>query len=252
MSLINCPNCNNSVSDKATVCPKCNYPVSTPKSEAKIVCEDCGCCYEDALSSCPACGCPTPAKEIKAHSKTKKIAISASILLIFALIIMIGITSVKSHHLQEYNNNMIKVSQTMIDGAAKSETAGNLVKSVWNNAICQKQDEHTDKYTMENGRFVDDFNDALSNLFSDEEFNKTLSEIRENQNDVTELMKVLKEPPKKYEESYSVLKEYYENYIKLTNLALNATGSYNSFSEDFNTYDTETVNAYQKMKLYMD
>lgn len=248
MPLINCPNCNNPVSDKASVCPNCNYCVKPKKSETKVICEDCKNEFEGNLSACPTCGCPTP----KQTMKRRKIIIFASILFIVLLIAIVGITGANKYSLEMYGDNIVKTANTMLDGAAKAENTGNLTKRVWSNAIYSKRDESTDKYTMENGKFVDDFNDALGNLFEDEEFRKAISEIQDNQNDVTELMKILKKPPKKYEESYSVLKEYYDNYIKLTNLAINPTGSLNSFSDDFNIYDTETVNSYQKMKLYMD
>lgn len=39
------------------------------------------------------------------------------------------------------------VSYTMLDGAAKAENAGNLIKSVWYNAIYEERDTETDKYT---------------------------------------------------------------------------------------------------------
>lgn len=248
MPLINCPNCNNPVSDKAIACPNCNYNFKTEKNGAKIICKDCKNEFDGNLSACPVCGCPAP----KQTNKRRKIIISASILLIILLITTVGITSVNKYSLKMYGYNITKTANTMLDGAAKSENIGNLTKSVWNNAIYNKRDESTDKYTMKNGKFVDDFNDALDTLFEDEEFRKAVSEIQNNQNKVTELMKTLKNTPKKYKESYSVLKEYYDNYIKLTNLAINPTGSLKSFSEDFNTYDTETVNSYQKMKLYVD
>lgn len=35
----------------------------------------------------------------------------------------------------------------MLDGAAKAENAGNLIKSVWYNAIYEERDTETDKYT---------------------------------------------------------------------------------------------------------
>lgn len=44
----------------------------------------------------------------------------------------------------------------MIDGAAKAENAGNLIKSVWYNAIFEERNSETDKYTVKNGKFVDD------------------------------------------------------------------------------------------------
>lgn len=152
----------------------------------------------------------------------------------------------------EYYSNMEAVSYTMLDGAAKAETAGNLIKSVWYNAIYEKRDDETDKYTIVNGEFVNDFNDALDNLFTDESFINSISEIESNQSEVTDLMKKMRNPPKQYEEAYSVLRDYYDNYLKLTKSVINPTGSLKTFSEDFNAYDTDTVNAYEEMKLYLD
>ena len=135
---------------------------------------------------------------------------------------------------------MESVSYTMLDGAAKAEDAGNLIKSVWYNAIYEERDTETDKYTMKNGKFVYDFND------------NSISEIELNQSEVTDLMKKLKNPPKKYEEAYAVLKTYYDNYMKMTKSVIGPTGSLQTFSEDFNTYDSDTVNSFEKMKLYLD
>ena len=151
-----------------------------------------------------------------------------------------------------YYDNLETVTYKMLDGAAKAETAGNLIKSVWYNAIYEKRDVETDKYTMKNGKFVDDFNDALSNLFADENFMNSISEIELNQSNVTDLMKKMRNPPTQYEEAYSVLKNYYDNYLQMTKLVISPTGSLQTFSEDFNTYDTDTVNAFEKMKLYLD
>lgn len=89
-----------------------------------------------------------------------------------------------------------------------NDDAGNLIKSVWYNAIYEERNSETD------------------------------------QSEVTNLMKQLKEPPKKYEEAYSVLKVYYDNYLKMTKIVINPTGSLNAFSEDFNTYDNNTVDSY--------
>lgn len=215
MGLTTCPKCEETISEKATVCPRCNSAVKQKK---------------------------------KKHKGT---IIS---IIVFALIVIsalgIGISQ-KAKELKYYSN-MEKVSFIMIDGAAKAENAGNLIKSVWYNAIFEERNSETDKYTMKNGKFVDDFNDALSELFADENFSNSISEIVTNQSDVANLMKQLKEPPKKYEEAYSVLKVYYDNYLKMTKIVINPTGSLNTFSEDFNTYDNNTVDSYEKMKLYLD
>lgn len=215
MGLTTCPKCEETISEKATVCPRCNSAVK------------------------------------QKQKKHKGTIIS---IIVFALIVVsvleIGISQ-KAKELKYYSN-METVSFTMLDGAAKAEDAGNLIKSVWYNAIFEERNSETDKYTMKNGKFVDDFNDALSELFADENFSNSISEIVANQSDVANLMKQLKEPPKKYEEAYSVLKVYYDNYLKMTKIVINPTGSLNTFSEDFNTYDNNTVDSYEKMKLYLD
>ena len=79
----------------------------------------------------------------------------------------------------------------MITGGAKAEEAGNLIKSVWYNAIYEERDNTTDKYTRPDGFFVDDFNDALANLFADTTFTEIIEEIKENQKVVSGYMKDL-------------------------------------------------------------
>ena len=215
MGLTTCPKCEETISEKATVCPRCNSAVK------------------------------------QKQKKHKGTIIS---IIVFALIVVsvlgIGISQ-KAKELTFYSN-METVSFTMLDGATKAEDAGNLIKSVWYNAIFEERNSETDKYTMKNGKFVDDFNDALSELFADENFSNSISEIVTNQSEAANLVKQLKEPPKKYEEAYSVLKIYYDNYMEMTKIVINPTGSLNAFSEDLNTYDNNTVDSYEKMKLYLD
>ena len=250
MALISCPICGQNISDKAKVCPNCAHSFADNVSAANnIICGECNTEYDKTLSACPNCGCPMPNTKVKRNNKYIGIIISV---IVIAAICFCGNNIRKNLVVQEYHNNLKIVSYTMLDGAAKAEEAGNLARSVWNNAIFEKQDTETDKFTMPNGRFVDDFNDALNALYSDDDFNKSLSEIKNNQTDVIELMKKLKNPPKEYKEAYDVVQTYYESYLKMTKLVISPNGSLNSFSEDFSTYDTETVNAYEKLQIYLD
>lgn len=195
----------------------------------------------------PCCNSAVKQKQKKHKGVFKSIIVFT---LIVVSVLGIGISQ-KAKELTFYSN-METVSFTMLDGATKAEDAGNLIKSVWYNAIFEERNSETDKYTMKNGKFVDDFNDALSELFADENFSNSISEIVTNQSEAANLVKQLKEPPKKYEEAYSVLKIYYDNYMEMTKIVINPTGSLNAFSEDLNTYDNNTVNSYEKMKLYLD
>jgi len=53
MALINCPECNAEVSDKAEVCLKCGLPI-----EALIACPECGIQNTAGTELCVKCGCP--------------------------------------------------------------------------------------------------------------------------------------------------------------------------------------------------
>lgn len=249
MGLIHCPKCGEAISEKATRCPRCKFNLS---QQNLIMCEECATEYGIKLSACPNCGYPNSTiKQKKQKKKHKGIIISIVVIALIAVCVF-GFSISQKAKETEYYSNMEYVSYTMLDEAAKAEKAGNLIKSVWYNAIYEERDTETDKYTMKNGKFVEDFNDALSNLYADKNFVNSISEIELNQSEVTDLIKKLKNPPKKYEEAYEVLKTYYDNYIKMTESVISPTGSLQTFSEDFNTYDTDTVNSFEKMKLYLD
>ncbi len=195
MSLITCPKCEEAISEKAIVCPYCKFNLS---QQNLIICEECGTKYERKSLACPKCGCPNSTIEQKKQKKKHKgiIIISAVVIALIAVCVF-GFSISQKAKETEYYSNMEYVSYTMLDGAAEAENAGNLIKSVWYNVIYEERDTKTDKYTMENGKFVDDFNDALSNLFADENFINRISEIELNQSEATDLMKKLKNPPKK-------------------------------------------------------
>jgi uncharacterized OB-fold protein len=272
MALINCPNCGRSVSDKASVCPGCGnmFPhqeIELPK--ALITCEECGTEYEQGVDICPNCGCPAPKPELQENSqkvevtsetitqtskkKLKKAAIYITVVVVFAVILGVGIAQTSKHKAAEtYLENMNTVSYMMIIEAAHAEDVGNLIKNVWYNAIYEKRDSKTDSYTRPGGYWVYDFNEALDNLFSDSIFMEDVSKIKDNQEKVNVLMKELTNPPDEYEDAYSALIDFHDAYINLTNLATNPTGSLKDFSTNFNDAVRETVNAYEKMNLYLD
>lgn len=245
MALINCPKCGASISEQASVCPQCKETVSKADS---IICEECKTKYSSDLAICPQCGHPTPRDNKKKSKKSRK-----TLALVLLLVVVIaGIFTYQAHQETIYYNNMVDLANTMIDGAQKAENAGNTIVGVWNNAIWQTRNDKTDKYTMVNGRFVDDFNVALDNLFADEEFMQSLSDIQNQQAEATDLMKKMKNPPDKYAEAAAALKECYDNYIKFTGCVIDPRGSLNSFSEDFGKYDEAVVDSLQKLELYFD
>lgn len=227
MSTIYCPNCGNQISDKTTsYCPNCGYCLNKENTaQTKDI------------------------KKTRFDFKSKKIIIA----IIVAVIAIFGIVQFnKQNTIENYGNNLEKVTSSMLDGASQAETCGNLIREVWYNAIYEERDSQTDPFTRPNGYFVSDFNDALQNLFADESFNEQINSLKDNQTAVQDLMKEMKNPPEKYEETYEVLSELYNSYFNLTNLAINPSGSLQTFSANFNEIDTEFINRYNEVMIYLD
>ncbi len=139
----------------------------------------------------------------------------------------------------------------MLDDAASAENIGNLIIKVWHNAIWSIADEETDKFTKKNGKFGNDFNDALSTLFSDENFSKMCSDLATNQSQVKDEMKNMLNPPEGYENAFMSLESMYNSYITFTNIVLNCDGSLESFSKDFGEADEDFIQKYHSAVLYM-
>lgn len=157
-----------------------------------------------------------------------------------------------AQRVEEYSDNLKLAAVTMLTGASDAESSANLIKQVWYNAIYEKRDDKTDKYTRPKGYFVSDFNDALGNLYADSDFSSKINSIEDNQDTVNGLMKKLKNPPDEYKDAYDAVSDLYDAYISLTNCATDPSGSLQTYSSTFNDADTNTLNAYKAMKLYLD
>lgn len=147
----------------------------------------------------------------------------------------------------EYN----QLVSCMLDDAVLAEKMGNLIVSVWHNAIWSMSDEETDQYTKVNGQFVSDFNQALSNLFNDEEYSKNSSLLSTNQYQVRDKMKEMLHPPEGYENAFKALEGLYNAYISFTNTVLLCDGSLESFSNDFVNADKAFNDYYHGAELYV-
>lgn len=157
-----------------------------------------------------------------------------------------------AQRVEEYSDNLKLATVTMLTGASGTESSANLIKQVWYNAIYEKRDDKTDKYTRTKGYFVSDFNDALGNLYADSSFSSMISSIEDNQDTVNALMKKLKKTPDEYKDAYDAISNLYDAYISLTNCATDPSGGLQTYSSTFNDADTNMLNAYKAMELYLD
>ena len=200
-----------------------------------------------------------PQKVEVINVKPKMSKVKRNLIIVAIAVIILGCVGgffVKRWHDRKtaaaYKDNLETAVITMLSGAAKAESSGNLIHKVWRNAIYKDSDDETDEYTKgEYDNFVD-FNTALSNLFADSTFESGISEIKRNQERVQSLMKDLQNPPAEYEDAYAALKKFYDSYTELVGCAVNPTGSLTTYTDTFNDADTKTMNCYKEMALYTE
>lgn len=263
MAIIPCPGCGEMISDKSPKCIHCGYGLTLQIK----TCPECGTQLDQTATVCPKCGCPLSSEsststpiEVTVSKNAKnfftKIAIAIVAVIAIVVIVVVGINISNSQKAKEasetYYDNLQDATSRMLSSAASAESAGNLIKSVWYNAIYEERDSSTDQYTRPNGYFVSDFNEALGNLFSDSSFRAKISSIESCQDSVLEIMKELQNPPEEYQNAYAAIEQLYDDYLELTNLVTNPTGSLQSFSTNFNSADTAVSNSYGKIKLYLN
>lgn len=242
--------------------------------EEKKHCAECGTELEEEATVCSKCGCPVEEEKpvtpvapqqvevtgVKVTQKSKKMIGIAVAIIVILIAGIFGVQQVQKQNAakeaarisQEYGENIELATFTMLSGVADAERCCNLIKSVWYNAIFEERDTKTDAYTRPKGNWVSDFNEALGNLFADSSFQTKISNIESNQSTVQSLMKDLKNPPEEYEDAYAAISKLYDAYTKLTNLAVNPTGSLQTFSQNFSDADTETLICYSAMELYLE
>lgn len=270
MALISCPGCGKMISEKATKCVSCGYVLKDDNEVKERHCKECGMVLSDDVVTCPNCGCPVNDKEEQLHTdgtsvraskkKSKIIGIVAVVLCVIGIGISVFTINNKKKMAEEYNSyidNVNSACDKMLSSASSSESVCNLTKSVWYNAIYKKDDNITNKYTKKASSsynckqyysFVNDFNEALENLFSDSDVKKKISSIQNSQSSVNDLMKKLQNPSNELKDCHDAVFELNETYNSLVSLATDPSGSYSTYSSDVTSKINEFKNKYTNLK----
>lgn len=266
MAMIKCPECGQEISDKAKKCIHCGKVfIEEEVAKEELKCIECGATLNDSDEVCHNCGCPveeSPIKpqevqvsSIKVGNKTKKIIVGVIIALVICVAGGIGYKVYSDKKAEEnyqnayntYIDNLEKAQVLMISGGSDAESLCNLTLKVWGNAIYEDRDDETDKYTRPKGYFVDDFNEALANLFADSDTQSTISDIEENQTAVKEIMKKLQDVPEGLDKCYDTVSDINEAYGRLTDLAISPSGNYSGFSTNKSNAISDFMSAYEKL-----
>ncbi len=259
MALIQCPECQREISDQATACPHCGFPIanSTPKNEEK----------ENPYETTPV-----SKQEVFETAAKKKhgtlIAIIAIVVLAIAGILIINsINAAKEKReaeeaeaaalaaaqeaREQYIDDLKTIQAQMLLTAIDAESAGGLIHDVWYNTIYEKRDTATDKYTRGSYSFNSDFNTSLRNLFNDDEFIEKVDSIKDGSKKASELYGKLQNPPDDLKAAYSALNDLYDAFQTLTGCTTNPTGSLSSYTATFNQADSDFLKYYEKLGAVM-
>lgn len=192
--------------------------------------------------------------KLSVNKKKVKIIRGVAIVIVAVIIAVVGIKLISEKNAKkEYVDNYEKLIYLILDGASDAESAGGLIHDVWYNTIYEEDDSKTDKYTKDsNGEFYDDFNISLMMLMLSDSFTSDIDDIKRNQEQVQKMMKDMKNPPEGYEDAYDALKDFYNAYTKLVNLAIDPSGNLSGYTSDFNEADSETMNTYKAALLYVE
>ena len=251
MALINCPNCNKEISDKAKFCVGCGYQLINDIDTVKTMnCPECGVVTDGMTDACSNCGYPLNLFELKDNEKSKNKSIFKKkwfwvSIICFVLLISIVLFISNNARTENYNIEICTVVDEIMAVSADTENVGNQICSVWNNAIWDKDNENTAKYTSG----TKDFNEALSNLFADEEFIGKITAIRDKQSKIDTYLGKLKNPPGKFEDAYDEFKELYYAYSDYVDFVILCKGSYNTYTEDLAKKSSALIESFREIKV---
>lgn len=135
-----------------------------------------------------------------------------------------------------YIKELNMARDTMFDSAIVAEELCTDTLSVWNDAIFND-------YSI-----YDDFNEAIAALHSTELTKSKKTLIETSQKLVDKLMADLKGAPEDFSEAYEALDDMYDFYYDLAKLAVNPTGSLQTYGDKYSECDSGFVKAYDKTK----
>lgn len=191
-------------------------------------------------------------KETKQRHSAGQIVLAVVAVTALAAMCIFAVKDAQQRKAAAYQGELVQLAERIQEYAVDAYEVAAAEESVWRNSIYQQQDESTDPYTMENGVFLEDFDDALGNLYNDSVFAARLASVQTNRGSAAGSMSGLKDAPEGYEDVYQALKEQYDTYIKLTNLALNNGGyTYEEFNRELGELVRELNTCYLTIATYV-
>ena len=161
---------------------------------------------------------------------------------IVASVILIAVSTYGRYYatkVDEYYDLVNQAEDARNASVDELNECSDLLLDVWDHSLAKIQDPKTNPYTCPNGVFLEDFNEALDNLYADSVFQEKLDVISDQQMELRRLERKLENPPNLEEEFNDVFLEYLDNYIEVSMAVINPNGSFIEVSEQINHLNVE-------------
>lgn len=185
----------------------------------------------------------------KQKKKPNKVVIAVIALVVVIAIIVAAVVGMNVSEKNAYNNYVDKLTTAtneILYSAADCEEICNGTTSIWRSAIW---DDDPNEWDAEYRKFfATDFNEALAKYYADSSISAQVKSIKSDMDEIGDAVKALDDPPKGCEKAFDALEALYESYYKFAQLAVSPTGSYSSYSAEFNELDSESISLYETAK----
>lgn len=186
---------------------------------------------------------------------------------LFLSVILFTLAGCDSKKTAEYRTDLQNVAGAMLDNASKAEEIVEYYAIVWNHSIKSRgaipveemstvtgieQDVIQEYFEINNaGNIPNDFSINIHSLNAYYEGTGQLEEIKNTSDDIKNKISELNEPPKEYKKVYDEVLDMYNLSEKYIEMALNPSGSLQSFNEDKKQLSDDIVSKYKRIEVIM-
>lgn len=180
----------------------------------------------------------------------KTIVIVSIVALLIAIIIATTFIIINKNKKREkeYEELMKSVARDLYLNEVLAEYHSSYITTIWYNAIFEKRNNYTDKYTKNKYASWVSFQEAINNYLLDNK--ELLEDLEDKEKEIGIKLNELQDMPNSdYQKYLDILTEMYSNFSSMVSLANSPTGAYKEYGEKCNKYSENFDAEYKKLLI---